>query len=141
VSQKQEVHVAFALACNASHEELRRIARSATDTDRWNTCRDALLEAGLFAQRERLLVTASPPVVSAAETVHRHLLAIRDLIGSGARLEDDPYRQAYARYAAALWQLRQSMRADAATPLLDLSDPVLIREQPPVNDEARRRDG
>lgn len=79
-------------------------------------------------------------MVSAAETVHRQLLAIRDLIGSGASLEGDAYNQAYASYASSLWQLRQSMRADAATSLLDLSDPALIREQLPVN-EPRRHNG
>lgn len=142
ISQKQEVHVAFALACNASHEELRRIARSsATGTERWDTCRDALLEAGLFAERERLLVTASPDVVAAAEATHRCLVAIRDLIGSGESLETDAYRRAYARYASALWQLRQRMRADTATPLLDLADPVLIREQLTSTEEGRRPSG
>ncbi|MFI8392436.1 hypothetical protein [Streptomyces sp. NPDC085540] len=141
MSQKQEVHVAFVLACNASHEDLRRVARSAPEGERWATCRDVLLEAGVFMQRERLLVTASPAVVIAAETVQRYLVAIRDLIGAGENLEGDAYGQAYALYANSLWQLRQSMRVDADSPVLDLSDPVLIREQLPPRDAAQRRDG
>ncbi|GGS21778.1 hypothetical protein Snoj_22730 [Streptomyces nojiriensis] len=142
VVQKQDTHVAFVLACNASHEELRRIARSsASNADRGSLCRDALWEAGVFAQRERLLVTVSPGVAGMAEAALRRLVVIRDLVGSGETLETDAYKQAYARYAAALWQLRQSMRADAAAPLLDLSDPVFIREQLPSSQEGQRNEG
>ncbi|MFF7975799.1 hypothetical protein [Streptomyces sp. NPDC007905] len=134
-SQRQEAHVAFVLACNASHEQLRRIARGdASDTERRDACRDALLEAGLFAQRERLLITASPDVVCTAEVAQRSLLTIRDLIGSGGTTETENYREAYARYASALWQLRQAMRKDTVATPLNLEDPVLIREQlPPAN--------
>ncbi|MEU6272368.1 hypothetical protein ABZ871_08105 [Streptomyces populi] len=132
VSQRQEAHVALVLACNASHEHLRRIARGdAIGAERQDACRDALLEAGLFAQRERLLVTASPDVVRAAEAAHRSLLGIRDLIGSGETTDAETYREAYARYASALWQLRQAMRKDTAATPLNLEDPVLIREQLP----------
>ncbi|MGW7824998.1 hypothetical protein ACWGLF_44910 [Streptomyces puniciscabiei] len=139
MTQRQEAHVAFVLACNASHEALRRITRNgAAPSARWNACRDAPFDAGLFTQRERLLITASPAVVSAAETTHRRLLAIRDLIGSGVQLESDAYEEPYRHYTSALWQLRQGMRADTTVPLLDLADPTLIREQLPQPDEGQQ---
>ncbi|WP_369174902.1 hypothetical protein AB5J49_46510 [Streptomyces sp. R28] len=72
--------------------------------------------------------------MSTAEVAHRSLLTIRDLIGSGGTTEAETYREAYARYASALWQLRQAMRKEAIATPLNLEDPVLIREQlPPAN--------
>ncbi|WFE35094.1 helix-turn-helix transcriptional regulator [Micromonospora sp. WMMD975] len=109
--------VAFMLAVDEAHNGLRAVAR--TDLPplaRRGPANDALHDARVYALRERLLVLGAAPLVTAAEAAFLRLIAVRDVIRAGARLEEAAYHQAYHPFAEALWAFRMALRVDLGQP-------------------------
>lgn len=105
--------VAFMLALDEAHNALRAVARAdLPPSARRDPANDVLHDARVYALRERLLVLGTVPLVSAAEAAFLRLIAVRDAIRTGARLEEAAYHQVYHPFAEALWTFRMALRAD-----------------------------
>ena len=114
---QRETNVDFALALTAAHAGLREVGdSSARDAERRAAINRAVDEAGLYGARERLLMTATAPVVKAGETVFLRLIDIRDAIRDGAMTQSQEYHDAYHPFAEALWQFRMATRRDFHQP-------------------------
>jgi hypothetical protein len=110
---RRETYVDFVLALNAAHNGLRDVGDSATPADdRRAAVNRAIAEAGLFAARERLLMTAPASLVEAGETTFARLIAIRTAITGGAKTRSQEYHDAYHPFAEALWRFRLAVRTD-----------------------------
>lgn len=111
--------MAFIVALDEAHQGLREVARagSCSPGDPM-AANNAVHDAGLYLARERLLVSGSVQLVRAGEAAFRCLIAIRDAIRTGARLDTEDYHRTYHRYAEALWSFRMAMRAEFGQPPL-----------------------
>ncbi|MGC9667514.1 hypothetical protein ACNTMW_13265 [Planosporangium sp. 12N6] len=103
----------FTLALDSAHGLLREVARTdAGATDRPDAAGDAIGRSGLYRAREKLLVSATPDLVTAGEAAFRRLIEIRDAVRSGAALRSESYHRAYHDFAEALWGFRMRVRTD-----------------------------
>ncbi|MEU8363188.1 helix-turn-helix transcriptional regulator [Nonomuraea sp. NPDC048882] len=119
----------FLAALDAAHKALREVAGTEPHDpdDHAARANRAVHEAGLYLARERLLVSGTVLMVTSGEEAFLRLVAIRDTIRAGAKLESPQYHEAYHRYAEALWSFRMEMRAEFGQPpllpeLLNLTD-------------------
>jgi hypothetical protein len=116
---RRESCVDFALALNAAHAGLRQVGDSALRGDeRRRAIERTVHEADLFGARERLLMTATAPLVKAGETAFSRFITIRSAIRDGATTGSPEYHDAYHPFAEAVWQFRVAVRADFRQPAL-----------------------
>lgn len=114
---RRETYVDFALALNAAHGGLREVGESSVRAEaRWAAVNRAVDEAGLYGARERLLMTATAPLVKAGETAFLRLMAVRTAIRDGAMTRSQEYHDAYHPFAEALWRFRLAVRSDFRQP-------------------------
>jgi hypothetical protein len=114
---RRETYVQFALALTAAHAGLREVGESPLQAvERRTAVNRALQEAGIYGARERLLMTATAPLVAAAEAAFLRLIAIRNAIRGGAQTRSREYHHAYHPFAEALWQFRLAARSDFQQP-------------------------
>jgi hypothetical protein len=132
---RQECYLLFMLALQQANDALRAIGPD--DADRSTAAGAALRESGLYGARERLLVTGSPQMVLAGETVFRSLLDLRDAIAGGQSLIWPDYRPATDRLAAAVWALRQTARTEFDGRTLDL-DQIHAVQAAAITDRLRQ---
>jgi transcriptional regulator with XRE-family HTH domain len=111
VFDRWPIYVAFALALDAAHNGLREVARDARD-DASKAAKLAVHGSGLYAERERLLVSASPRLVAKAEVAFLALVELRNAVRAGARLSSEDYHRRYHPFAEALWLFRLAVRAE-----------------------------
>ncbi|MFG1850141.1 helix-turn-helix domain-containing protein [Micromonospora carbonacea] len=105
--------VAFMLALDEAHNALRAVARAdLPPSARHDAANETLHNARVYAIRERLLVLGAAPLVAAAEVAFLRLIAIRDAIRAGARLDGADYHRVYHPFAEGLWAFRMALRAD-----------------------------
>ncbi|MFB9542678.1 hypothetical protein [Micromonospora sagamiensis] len=113
----------FALALDAAHSALREVAQGHDDPrDRLRPANRAVHQAGVFAARERLLVSGTVDLVKAGELAYHRLIAVRNAVRSGATLPSREYHLAYHAFAEAVWQLRMAARADLDQAVLAPAD-------------------
>ncbi|MEV0456734.1 helix-turn-helix domain-containing protein [Catellatospora methionotrophica] len=111
--------IAFLLALDSAHNALRGVARSIDPMPgRGDTANGVVDASGIYAARERLLLSGSAHLVSAAESTFLRLITVRDAIRTGARLHDALYHAAYHPFAETLWKLRLAIRAELGQPPL-----------------------
>ena len=117
IVERRRDAVGFAVVLVTTVGALRDIAqRAGHDPDR---VRDAnAAAADVYPAREQLLVSATPALLTAGETVFHRLVEIRDAIRLGASLDSAEYHDAYHPYAEALWNFRLAIRADIGEPAL-----------------------
>lgn len=106
--------IAFVLALDRAHGGLRGVARTPLQgIPRRDAANRIVDESGLYAARERVLVSCGVEQLAAAEAAFLRLIGIRDAVRSGAELESPSYHDAYHPFAEALWKLRMALRAAA----------------------------
>ena len=111
------IYLGFILAVDSAHHALRGIARSPLPLpDRITAAEQAVHDSLLYARREELLVLGATPVVVAGEQVFLWLIAVRDAVRAGARLEAAAYHGPYHKLAEARWALRLAVRAELGRP-------------------------
>lgn len=112
-------YVEFVLALDTAHGSLRDVARAAvTGSDRDMAAVHAVGDAGVYAIRERLLLSGSPKLVQAAEVAFLRLIDVRNAVRTGAALSDQRYHGAYHTFAESLWQFRMAARVELGQPHL-----------------------
>lgn len=121
------IGLAYVLALDSAHAQLREVALTDQSPDRVLAANRAVHDAGLYAVREQLLVAAPAAVVAAGESLFLRLIAVRDAVRTGARLDSAEYHLVYHPLAEALWRFRLALRAcfdeDPFTPqTLDRAD-------------------
>ncbi|MGC4808049.1 helix-turn-helix domain-containing protein [Micromonospora sp. DT233] len=107
-----DICVAFVLALDDAHNGLRDCARGRHTGELGEATHLAVHNSGLYAQRERLLISGSPALVAAGETVFLALIEIRRAVGRGAGLDTAQYHGAYHPFAEAMWSFRGAVRAE-----------------------------
>jgi transcriptional regulator with XRE-family HTH domain len=105
--------VAFLLALDTAHLALRQVAAAPAGPGRVEAAVQAVASTSLYTDRERLLVSAEPRLAAAGEAVFLALVDIRTAVKHGAGLDSEAYHRAYHPFAAAVWSLRQAIRAAA----------------------------
>jgi|GEM_PF-3182427 len=107
-----DVCVAFTLALDSAHNGLRLRMRHNVDDESATAADLVVHESGLYAQRERLLLCASPELARSGEVVFLSLVNIRNAVRLGACIDGPEYRELYRRYAKALWLFRGAVREE-----------------------------
>jgi hypothetical protein len=110
-SERRVGYLEFVVALDKAHGAFRHIA-DAGGPDVVRQTRAAFTENRVYETRERLIMTANPAVIRAAEHAFVGLLGIRDAIRAGARLDTSAYHDQYHIYAGSLWALRRAIRED-----------------------------
>ncbi|WP_229075086.1 helix-turn-helix transcriptional regulator [Actinoplanes sp. DH11] len=128
--------VAFVLALDTAHNALRECARGRHDGALSEAATFAVHESGLYAQRERMLLSGSPELVAAAEKVFLALVDIRTTIMGGAGLDASEYHAVYHPFAEAMWNFRGAVRA--AFGQAPLTPELLMRADWSDRDQCRR---
>jgi hypothetical protein len=122
-TDRKNSYVELLTALDAAHARLRQIADpDVAPEDIAVRSRRAFGEAGVYEAREKLLLSANPPVVAPAEEALRRLAALRDTVRQGTKLHTMPYHDAYHPYAEALWRLRSAIRVDLGSRALTAAD-------------------
>ncbi|MEW2143280.1 helix-turn-helix transcriptional regulator [Micromonospora vinacea] len=103
--------VSLLLSLDAAHLALRRVADAPPGPGRTEAVLQAVAGTALYADRERVLVSAGPDVASAAEAAFLALVEIRNAVRAGASLPSEAYHLAYHPFAEAVWSFRQAIRA------------------------------
>jgi hypothetical protein len=57
-------------------------------------------------------MSVSPGLTAAGEHVFLQLVAIRNVVRTGASLESSAYQDAYSAFAEALWRFRSAVRTE-----------------------------
>jgi transcriptional regulator with XRE-family HTH domain len=107
------VAVDFLLAIDAAHLALRQVAETPDGPGRANAALRAVAGTTLYADRERLLVSAEPALAAAGEAAFLALVALRTEVKLGAGLSSPAYHAAYHAFADAVWSFRQAIRVSA----------------------------
>jgi hypothetical protein len=108
-----DVCVNFLLVLDAAQNALRDVARAKSHfPSRYLAANRAVDDAGVYAERERVLVTGAPDVVKAADDVFLRLADLRNAVRAGATLESADYHRTYHPFAAAMWCYRMAIRAE-----------------------------
>jgi hypothetical protein len=122
-TERRDAYVAYLTALDAAFNALRRLADPndppadlASGVDR------AFGDAGVYPNRQRVLLAGNPAVVSPAEIALRRLGDLRDAIRDGAKRRTIAYHNIYHPYAEALWRLRLSIRKDLGSAELTPAD-------------------
>jgi hypothetical protein len=110
-SERRQSYLEFVVALDKAHGAFRHIA-DGVSPDAVRETRAAFTENRVYESRERLIMTANPAVISAAERALTGLLAVRDAIRAGATLDTPEYHEPYHVYAQTLWDLRRAIRTD-----------------------------
>jgi hypothetical protein len=122
-SDRLKTYVDFALALDTAHAALREVARtSPDDADRHTAASSAVHESGLYGVRERLLMSASPALVTAGEAAFGWLIGIRNAVRSGVILSTPEFHDVYHPFAEALWTFRVTARVELGQNLLNPGD-------------------
>jgi hypothetical protein len=120
---RRRSYLDFVLALEGAHSRLRDVADpKATFPDLRQETSRAMGEGRVYEAREKLLMSASPAVVTAGERALRGLGALRDTVAAGAKRRTPAYHDAYHEYAGTLWRLRMSIREDLGAPGLTPAD-------------------
>ncbi|MBQ1017965.1 helix-turn-helix transcriptional regulator [Micromonospora sp. D93] len=126
-----ETCVAFTLALDSAHHALRLRSWDHTRDDPIAAANRAVHESGLYAQRERLLISGSPELVRAAEAVFLALVGIRNAVRLGARADGAECQDLYRRFAETLWLFRGAVREEfGQAPLAPRLRPRQDRSRP-----------
>ncbi|MEV4080421.1 helix-turn-helix domain-containing protein [Nonomuraea fuscirosea] len=117
---KMTYAVSFLCTLDSAHVALRDVAKTPSRApDRERAATSTIQEAGLHKARELLLVSGSTSLVQTGESAFLHLIAIRNAIRRGARLNSPEYHREYHPFAEALWSFRMALRVDfGQAPLL-----------------------
>ena len=111
------IYLNFVLALDSAHRALRGVARSVLQQpDRTSAADRAVNDSLLHARREELLILGALPVVVAGERAFLRLLAVRDAVRAGARLDAVEYHGPCHEFTEALWAMRIATRAELGRP-------------------------
>jgi len=115
----RSTYVGFVLAVDAAHAALVDVAHSRVNRAARDAAADrAVSEPSLHGQRERLLASAAPAVVTAGERLFLRLIGVYEVVRAGARLDSEAYHRAYHPFADALWAFRLAVRSELGKPPL-----------------------
>jgi hypothetical protein len=122
-TERRDAYVAYLVALDAAFGKVRHLADpSESPEDLEQGIQRAFGDAGVYRNRERLLLAGNPKVLSPAEEVLRRLAAFRDAVRGGVKRRTVAYHDAYHPYAEALWDLRRAIRQDLGSEDLTLAD-------------------
>lgn len=124
VVERRDSYIAYLVSLDGAFSALRTLADPAgiAPGELEAGTQRAMSDAGVYRNRERLLLAGSPSVLSPAEIVLRRLAVMRDAVRAGARRRTPQYHEPYHAYAEALWRLRQAIRADIGSASITLAD-------------------
>ncbi|NRQ36238.1 hypothetical protein HII36_31035 [Nonomuraea sp. NN258] len=112
-TDRRQSYLDYVLALDTAHGLLRGVAaRGGEPAELRRAAGETIGQANLYKTRENHLVTAAPEVAQAGEVAFRKLIAIRDVVRSGAEPGTKEFHGAYHDFAEALWRLRMSVRVD-----------------------------
>lgn len=124
---RRSAYVDYLITLSTAHGRLRSLARSgASPAELDRLARESVGEVGVYASRERLLLSAAPQVIGASEVALRRLKDVRNAIASGAGLDSAAYRAARTAFSAAVWDVRTAYRADLGATIY----PFPVRDEP-----------
>jgi hypothetical protein len=122
-SERIKTYVDFALALDAAHAGVREVARTPPEEPgRYHAASSSVQASGLYGVRERLLMSASPALVTAGEAAFGRLIDIRNAIRGGVVLSSREYHDVYHPFAEALWAFRVAVRVELGQDALDPGD-------------------
>jgi hypothetical protein len=124
---RYEGYLGYIVAYIAANDALHAIAVRGAEANADDEVGDAMRRSGLYAARERLLITGSPEMVLAAETAFRSLLDVRDAVARRVPIAWPDYRPANDGLAREVWALRQAARREFGGAPLDLEKINTIR--------------
>jgi hypothetical protein len=112
-NDRRQSYLEFIAAVEATHSALRWVADPGRrHGDLLVETREAMGSNNLYGAREKIIVTADPEIVLAAERTIVMLTGVRDAVRAGVPLESIEYHNAYHIYAEAVWALRRAARRD-----------------------------
>ncbi|HEX5994146.1 MAG TPA: hypothetical protein VFY84_03285 [Jiangellales bacterium] len=122
-AERRDAYVAYLTALDGAFQTLRRLADpNDRPTDLAARADRALGDAGVYPNRQRVLLAGNPSVVSPAEIALRRLGDLQGAVRDGAVRRTVPYHNTYHPYAEALWRLRLSIRKDLGSAELTPAD-------------------
>lgn len=102
----------FALCVDQAHSALREVTRfRAAGPETYDLANTAVHGAGVYAVRERLLMSAATDLAAAGEDAFLRLVDIRNVIREGAGLQSAEYHRTYHAFADSLWRYRSAARS------------------------------
>ncbi|MGA3490390.1 hypothetical protein ACK8GG_20550 [Micromonosporaceae bacterium DT55] len=112
-SDRLRTYIDFAVALDEAHAALREVARTPPDEPGRSAAASSAVQAsGMYSVRERLLMSASPALVTAGEAAFDRLIGVRNAVRSGVVLSAREYHDAYHPFAEALWMFRVAARVE-----------------------------
>jgi len=106
------IYLAFLHALDAAHNALRGVACGDLPGELLASANAVMEEAGVYTQRDRLLTSGGPEVVSAGEAAFFALVEVRNVIRTGVSLDVAAYHDAYHAFADELWRYRLAVRGE-----------------------------
>jgi hypothetical protein len=123
LSLRRQSYLDFILALGAALQNLRDVARTEVEGEQRRAAgADALSAAGVYAARERFLMSAPAHIVRAAEAAFQALVVVRDAVRRGVMLNTREYHDVYHPYAEKVWLLRLAVRQDVGAGALGPAD-------------------
>jgi hypothetical protein len=122
-AERQRAYTEMVLALGAGLEGLRGVAGGDVPGDElFDAAAGALGAAGVYAAREKFLMSAGPHVAQAGESAFEKLVGIRDVVRKGAQRGTPAFHDAYHPYAEMMWRFRLAVREDLGAPKLRVGD-------------------
>ncbi|WP_326708041.1 hypothetical protein OG758_00365 [Streptomyces sp. NBC_01474] len=125
LTTQRDMYVAYLSALHEVNQALRGVSLGdhPTEVSRDLAARAAFRDAGLVQAREHIVLTASEPVVMAADAAFRALRALRDRIAQGQGLRSPGYVADLTSYDDRLQSLRNAIRKDLHADALSFQIP------------------
>lgn len=118
---QHQMTVDFIMSINNAHELLREVAIQSTEAAELpDATRKAIKDSGLYANREKMLISVAADVALTAEAAFQSLIAIREAVSADGNLDSPSYREANRVFSQNIWALRQATRKGFGTGPLDV---------------------
>lgn len=126
LTTQRDTYVAYLSALHEANQALRVVSLGdqTAEVARDLAARAAFRDSGLVQAREHIVLTASEPVVVAADAAFRALRALRDRIAQGQGVHSPGYEADLTRYGDRLQSLRNAIRKDLHAGALSFQIPM-----------------
>jgi len=120
---RRKSYLAYVVALDAAHTRLREVADPDNNVeDARREASRALTRSRVYENRERLLMSGTPAVLTAGERALIALSKMRRVVGDGVKRQTPEFHDAYHEFAGYLWQLRRAVRGDLGATDLSPAD-------------------
>jgi hypothetical protein len=120
---RRKSYLAYVVALDAAHTQLREVADpNHVPQDPRREANQAVTRSRVYENRERLLMSGTPAVLTAGERALVALAKMRRVVGDGFKRQTPEFHDAYHEFAGNLWRLRRAIREDLGASDLSPSD-------------------